>query len=258
SDGYRLWVATDGDLHVRYGDGAGQREWDSPDPSFIDGALHKLQFTYDLSAGEWARFIDDLASGTENGHGSTPGSLSVLPLTVGASNTGAAPFDGDVFSGIVRDGIGGPDVASCIADDYAGPYGLIPDGSVWTDKATGRIWTTHGDVVLAPEVPENNKFVFDGVAGTYLSTPDVNLLDADTAHTSQALGSWASGGGLNNITRETGPLVPQYGLGYTNGLYTAGSSTYRGPGAGTSGVPGLSDTEYALTVDVASTSVGDQ
>ncbi len=34
-----------------------------------------------------------------------------------------------------------------------------------------------------------DRFVFDGVAGSFLSTPDVNLLDADTAHIVQSVGS---------------------------------------------------------------------
>ena len=35
-----------------------------------------------------------------------------------------------------------------------------------------------------------DKFVLNGSAGTYLSTEDINLLDADTAHLQQSIGGW--------------------------------------------------------------------
>ncbi len=54
---------------------------------------------------------------------------------------------------------------------------------------------------------------FPGVAGNYLETEDINLLDADTAHMQQSVGQWAGGttGGLPELVA-TPPLPPPFGV----------------------------------------------
>ncbi len=51
---------------------------------------------------------------------------------------------------------------------------------------------------------------FPGTAGNYISTADVNLLDADTAHIFQSVGAWAAGSGstaLSKVTDESSPFA---------------------------------------------------
>lgn len=59
------------------------------------------------------------------------------------------------------------------------------------------IWGQAGDgadpatfpVLVNPHVQGTNALALPGVAGNYASLPDVNLLDADTAHGAQGVGN---------------------------------------------------------------------
>ncbi|GAG02708.1 unnamed protein product, partial [marine sediment metagenome] len=56
----------------------------------------------------------------------------------------------------------------------------------------------------APYVP--GAFTLDGIVGTYLSTPDVNLMDADTAHTYQSRGTYTFGAIVNDSASWSGRM----------------------------------------------------
>jgi len=45
---------------------------------------------------------------------------------------------------------------------------------------------------------------FPGLAGNYISTPDTNILDADSAHCYQSIGNWQSRSGTSNVQLVTG------------------------------------------------------
>ncbi len=51
---------------------------------------------------------------------------------------------------------------------------------------------------------------FPGLAGNYISTPDVNLLDADTAHLQQSIGSWKHLLNTQNIALSSA-VAPEFG-----------------------------------------------
>ena len=52
---------------------------------------------------------------------------------------------------------------------------------------------------------------FPGLAGNYISTPDVNLLDADEAHFQQSLGSWISNSNAVLTLDDSPSVAPVFG-----------------------------------------------
>jgi len=89
---------------------------------------------------------------------------------IGARTTGDEEvFSGDIFSASTHDGIGGPAIVNITPQ--GAPAGAITDGATWQGP-DGRTWTAHGNVINVP-ADTGGYFTLDGVAGTYISTPDV-------------------------------------------------------------------------------------
>jgi len=95
---------------------------------------------------------------------------------------------------------------------------------------------------------------FPGVNGNSITTPDVNLLDADTAHVSQSLGDWNVRGTLS-AREQSQAITPvfgdyhglmSFGAGY-NGVATTG---------GLAAFPVIASTVYTASVSFASPTVG--
>ncbi|GAG07656.1 unnamed protein product, partial [marine sediment metagenome] len=122
----------------------------------------------------------------------------------------------------------------------------------FTDSITGRVWTAHGNIVWIPDPAlSGGFFTLDGVAGTYISTPDVNLLDADTAHLQQSGGPYINSSLVLTERTEPPDFTPSFGskaIRYENiGLAGANKRTGMNKAIAVDG-----STEYTLTIRVLS------
>ncbi len=100
----------------------------------------------------------------------------------------------------------------------------------------------------------SNLFVkFPGLAGNYISTPDVNLLDADTAHLQQSVGLWSGTVTLSGPTLEVDPAT-MFGNSAALWTVTATGGNPRGPvsGDGLSSIKVSPSTELSVGIDLRS------
>jgi len=144
SNGYQFAANLSGNLLARHGDGSVDR-FASGSNALTPGVLQAVKGSFD-AAGNWSFDIDgtpETVGPTLPGVASPSGGLAVGSNAGGTINL----FTGDIASAVVRDGVGGPVVASFLSSDYAGAAGAIPDGTTFTDSVTGRVWTVNGNVV---------------------------------------------------------------------------------------------------------------
>jgi len=144
SNGYQFGANLSGNLLARHGNGSVDR-FASGSNLLTPGVFQTVKGGFD-AAGNWSFDIDGVSETvgpTTPGAASPSGGLSVGSNAGGTINL----FTGDISSAIVRDGIGGPTVASFLPDDYTGAAGAIPDGTTFIDSVTGRVWTANGNIV---------------------------------------------------------------------------------------------------------------
>jgi len=110
----------------------------------------------------------------------------------------------------------------------------LPDNTTWEDE-TGRQWRTHGDVLWAFD-----KLILDG--GSFVSTEDINLFDADTAHLQQSRGTWDAGA--------IAPDTSSPGLYGDNVAQMArtGANAVATTAQGTGGAPVKPSTQHSISV----------
>lgn len=98
---------------------------------------------------------------------------------------------------------------------------------------------------------------FPGTTGNYVSTPDVNLLDADDAHCQQSIGGWGNNANMGSLALASTPS-PVFGSFVGSGAVT-GTPANAQVRTGLNGIPYTavsSDTEYAAQVSVRSELAG--
>jgi len=144
SNGYQFGANLSGNLLARHGNGSVDR-FASGSNALTPGVFQTVKGSFD-AAGNWSFNIDGVSETvgpTTPGAASPSGGLSVGSNAGGTINL----FTGDIGSAVVRDGIGGPTVASFDPEDYTGGAGAIPDGTTFIDSVTGRVWTANGNIV---------------------------------------------------------------------------------------------------------------
>ena len=97
---------------------------------------------------------------------------------------------------------------------------------------------------------------FPGTSGNYISTDDVNLLDADTAHLQQSNGNWGGAGGVASavLSSEVTPVFGHSVLKMTHGVPSTTSRMLWGNG--TSGAPVVPAQEYSIIMSLRATVAG--
>lgn len=96
---------------------------------------------------------------------------------------------------------------------------------------------------------------FPGVAGNYVASSDVNLLDADTAHLQQSIGGWVSRVTAANFQLDT-DLTPKFGDSELSFTRSTGAVTVAAKSAiGLDGAPVAASTVYTGLAFVASQTV---
>ena len=102
--------------------------------------------------------------------------------------------------------------------------------------------------------------VFPGLAGNFIDTPDVNLVDADTAHLEQSLANWEGFAGGTAAALST-DLPRIFGSFHGEWLAAAGGSAGLRANTATAGlgtIPILPSTVYTFGIDIASsTGIGE-
>ncbi len=90
--------------------------------------------------------------------------------------------------------------------------------------------------------------IFPGPAGNHISTDDVNLLDADTAHFEQSIGGWADLSGATGLTLSN-DLVPVFGNTHFKfvGAAPGPATVVVGTPEGLDGAPVSGDTQYVFS-----------
>jgi len=144
SNGYQFGANLSGNLLARHGNGSVDR-FASGSNALTPGVFQTVKGSFD-AAGNWSFDIDGVSETvgpTTPGAASPSGGLSVGSNAGGTINL----FTGDISSAVVRDGVGGPTVASFLSDDYTGGAGAIPNGTTFIDSVTGRVWTANGNIV---------------------------------------------------------------------------------------------------------------
>lgn len=244
NDGYGFRIGTTGSIDVFYGDGVSSRAGVSSAAVLSDNTDAVLKATFDQSAGRWDYYKDGASFDNDTGLATNSGTyLAGTDLVIGGG--ASEQLSGNLNYFIVRDGIGGPAVATVDfrnltpaeleAASFTTDEGhtVTLSGSEWayvkeiTSGILSRaeaVWMAgDGTQQKAPLVADRSgnghhaqygsgtgadtndptflnysgkgkHAVLDGVASNYASTPDVNLLDADTAHLAQSVGQWVVGG----------------------------------------------------------------
>ncbi|GAG43835.1 unnamed protein product, partial [marine sediment metagenome] len=187
-DSYFLRIdATTGNLKLYVNDGASSNVASSVTTGVTDGDAAEIRTAWDNAANQVTYYVDDVQLGIVRTL--TAGALIAgsEPVLIGARDGGnVGMLAGDIYYAEIRDGIDGPVVLQ--VTPQGAPAGAIPNLSTW-EGPDGRTWTSHGGVVNFP-ADTGGYFTLPGTAGNYIDTPDVNLLDADTAHLYQSVGEW--------------------------------------------------------------------
>jgi len=95
---------------------------------------------------------------------------------------------------------------------------------------------------------------FPGLAGNFISTPDVNLLDADTAHLQQSRGKWAGFGVGAPVLGS--PIAPVFGDTCGVSVLAGDLTGIQTPSAVSTGILAEPNTEYTISISVAGNSAG--
>lgn len=148
----------------------------------------RVQFFTSGDGVVWAQLGDDQNNPTE-----LLGTSQNLPMYIGGLRMTTSPsqvFQGKILKIQVLDGIDGS-----LAFDV--DFTNLEDGTEEFTENTGKTVTVHsagGDDTNDPlhlDYDGEKYLSLPGTSGNYASTPDVNLLDANTAHFEQSRGIWS-------------------------------------------------------------------
>jgi hypothetical protein len=104
-DGYELYIDTNGDIGIGYGEGSTMR-WQTiaPSPAFADGSAHLIEIAWDLSVPLVEYVVDGSLLGQDTPANTDAGTATGRPITIGGRSDGGE-WAGDVYYAEIYDGI---------------------------------------------------------------------------------------------------------------------------------------------------------